>query len=114
MGKRRIRPELWWAVYDRDHRRCIAPQLDPTVGPCADQWGNPVSIKANGTRPYDLTFAHIRRPPRFLRVDDAKHAVICCWQHHVMGRGHDAMWITSDRGLALAREYLEKLYGPAE
>lgn len=108
-GQTRVTPELWWKVYDRDHRKCIAPQLDDTVDPssCRGKWQNPVQLVRNATRyPYDLTFAHIKEEPGGARIHDEAHGVIVCWGHHVFGD----MWATSDRGLELIRAYLRSLY----
>ena len=109
MDKRptRVEREVWWQVYDRDNRRCIAPQLDPELkSPCLDRWGNPVTIKASGTVPWDLTFAHIKEDQGGARRHDKEHGVIVCWNHHVYGN----MWATSKRGLELIRAHLTKLY----
>lgn len=109
----RVTPELWFAVYNRDGRRCVAPQLDPNIDPptCRDRWSNPVSFRKQpasswGTAPYDLTFAHIKEDPGGHRYHDVAHGVVVCYGHHVFGD----MWATSDRGLELIRAHLAKLY----
>jgi hypothetical protein len=108
-GQTRVKPELWWRVYDRDNRQCILRELIPDISPCTDKWGSPVKVTRNGTRPLDLTCAHIKRPPDYLRRTDEAHLTMVCWGHHVFGE----MSATSKPVLEKVRDYLERLYPDA-
>lgn len=104
--------ELWERVYQREGGVCVASMLDPKASPCRNKWGERVSLDRYGRMSRSaLTYAHIKMAPGGPRLDDERHAVMCCWHHHVMGRGADSMWITSKRGLGLTRAYLRGLYG---
>ncbi len=103
-----VSPDLWESVYTRDRGRCVLFALSPQVGPCTNRWGDAVRRAKDGSyHRSDVTFAHIKMMPGGARRDDERHAVVCCWGHHVTGK----MDITASRHLETIRSYLRKLYG---
>lgn len=105
-----VTPEMRLRVIERDGRRCMAPVLDYSAGPCRDRWGQPIYRYLPG----DLTLDHVqdgggrmgKRAP-----SDAGHLVTLCWGHHT-GTEAGRNWATSHR--PLLREYLVRVSGNEE
>lgn len=79
------------AVEIRD-QGCMAPRLDPDVGPCSGR----------------LTRQHVKDGPGGPRVTDEAHLLMLCEHHHIWSG-----WATSKAGLALQRDHLRRLYPEA-
>lgn len=94
----RVTPEeraVYLAVEQRD-QGCMAPRLDPESGPCDGR----------------LTRQHVKDGPGGPRVTDEAHLLMLCEGHHTETRA-GRQWATSDRGLALQRDHLRRLYPAA-
>jgi hypothetical protein len=99
----RIPTAVRQAVLERDHHRCLAPQLDDLSGQCRDRFGRPTYEVPEA----DLELDHIRPGPMMGKEPPSipAHLVtLCGWHHQGLAAGRN--WATSHR--PLLRAYLAR------
>lgn len=116
-----VRPADRDEVYRRDNG-CIAPQIDPSTGPCRDIFGKVVTLDqqrelirrqdyaSRSRRGKVLTIDHVPRKPGSTRISKPRWMVTACWGHGVHNGPGGTVWVTAHR--ADERRWLEDRYGP--
>lgn len=108
-----IPPKVRLAVLTRDGFRCIAPQIDGTVGWCRDTWGNVITRwPAYDRGPQFVTMSHTKDRGELAMSKKAtpepRHLVTLCPFHH-QGTEAGSNWEAVHRNQI--RRWLEEMYG---
>jgi len=97
---------LRWDVFARN-RRCEAEIIDPTAGPCYDNWGDQVVPSKANWKNGEMDYVRLEHHgDRHELLND--HIWLCPGHHRGTGPSAGYQWATSHR--REQREWLETLY----
>ena len=88
---------------------CVAPRIDPDAGPCYDEWGYVLTVRAHPSM-NDLEADYVRHGATGARhVLAGDHVALCAGHHRGAGPTAGYVWATAHR--ADLRDYLNRVTG---